>query len=41
VDEFHQYFVPNRTLSFWDFTADVIGILLGIGLARRWDRKRN
>jgi VanZ family protein len=28
-DECHQYFVPGRDMSFWDFTADTVGILLG------------
>lgn len=40
LDELHQSFVPNRTLSFGDFTADVIGILAGFWLARRWDAAR-
>jgi VanZ family protein len=40
LDEIHQSFVPNRTLSFGDFTADIIGILLGFWLARRWDAAR-
>lgn len=40
LDEFHQGLVPNRTLSFGDFTADVVGILVGFWLARRWDAAR-
>lgn len=28
-DEFHQYFVPGRTLSFWDAVSDGIGGFLG------------
>jgi len=40
LDELHQGFVPNRTLSFGDFTADVAGILAGFWLARRWDAAR-
>ena len=36
-DEFHQYFVPNRTLSAGDFAADVAGLLLGYWLVRKWD----
>lgn len=27
-DEFHQSFVPGRTASLWDLTADGIGLLL-------------
>jgi VanZ family protein len=29
IDELHQRWVPNRTASFWDFTADASGILVG------------
>ncbi len=28
TDEFHQTFVPGRTASLWDLTADGIGLLL-------------
>lgn len=27
-DELHQYFIPNRTASIWDITADTIGAIL-------------
>ncbi len=27
-DEFHQYFVPGRTMSIWDLLADSIGLIL-------------
>jgi uncharacterized membrane protein len=27
-DEFHQYFVPGRTMSIWDLLADSIGLAL-------------
>ncbi len=27
-DEFHQYFVPGRTMSIWDLLADCIGLAL-------------
>jgi VanZ family protein len=40
LDELHQSFVPNRTLSLGDFATDVIGVLLGFWLARRWDAAR-
>ena len=30
TDEIHQHFVPNRTMSIYDFSADAIGILLGL-----------
>jgi len=32
LDEFHQYFVPGRTCSAFDATADLIGALLGATL---------
>lgn len=34
-DEIHQYYVPGRICSVYDFTADVLGILLGIWLFNR------
>lgn len=40
LDEFHQYFVPNRTMSLGDFVVDAIALLLGFWLARRWDARR-
>lgn len=30
TDEIHQHFVPNRTMSIYDFFADAIGVLLGL-----------
>lgn len=30
LDEAHQYFVPNREVSFGDFTADTVGALIGV-----------
>ena len=29
LDEFHQYFVPGRTVEFYDALADAVGGLLG------------
>ena len=29
IDEMHQYFVPGRFSSFWDWLADTLGSLLG------------
>ena len=29
LDEFHQYFVPGRTMDIYDVLADVAGALLG------------
>jgi len=40
LDEFHQSFVPNRTLSIADFAVDVVALVLGFWLARRWDAAR-
>ncbi len=28
IDEFHQYFVPGRTASIWDFLTDGIGVII-------------
>lgn len=28
LDEIHQFFVPNRTCSWFDFAADVLGIVV-------------
>jgi VanZ family protein len=30
-DEFHQYFVPGRSMEFFDWLADALGGLLAIG----------
>lgn len=30
IDEFHQFFVPTRSMNIFDFFADFIGILAGI-----------
>ncbi|MBN2366711.1 MAG: VanZ family protein [Calditrichaeota bacterium] len=29
-DEIHQYFVPGRLMSYGDFVADTMGILVGV-----------
>jgi len=29
LDELHQYFVPNRECSFWDWLADTLGAFFG------------
>ena len=28
-DELHQYFVPGRIFSYWDFAADTVGVAVG------------
>lgn len=30
LDEFHQYFIPRRSIEFFDIIADAIGILIGL-----------
>lgn len=34
TDELHQYFVPGRVCSFWDFFFDSLGALTGVILYR-------
>lgn len=31
-DEWHQYFVPNRSCEIYDFLADLAGIIITIGV---------
>jgi len=33
-DEIHQYFVPGRTADPFDVLADVIGVILGLGVLK-------
>jgi len=35
-DEWHQSFVPGRDPSVWDFTADMLGIVVGLWVVGRW-----
>jgi VanZ family protein len=37
-DEWHQSFVPGRDPSVWDFTADVLGIVVGMWVVRALTR---
>ncbi len=37
-DEIHQYFVPGRTCSLWDFLVDSLGIIVGISAVILWKR---
>jgi VanZ family protein len=30
LDEFHQYFIPRRSIEFFDVIADATGILIGL-----------
>jgi VanZ family protein len=34
VDEIHQYFVPGRDCSPWDWVADALGAAAGAGMAQ-------
>ena len=40
-DETHQYFVPNRDASFFDFIADVVGGSVGIWLVFTMKKMRS
>ena len=31
-DEFHQSFVPHRSVSGWDVVADIIGACIAVGI---------
>ena len=39
-DEIHQLYTPNRTFDVKDLAVDIVGILLGFWLARKWDKRR-
>lgn len=39
MDEFHQCYIPGRTASFADFTADLIGIILTISVLKYTQRR--
>lgn len=39
TDEIHQYFVPGRVMSVFDWLADVTGAALWALIARRWRTK--
>lgn len=32
LDEFHQYFIPGRTPSWFDFSFDILGVIIGFSL---------
>ncbi|MCP4633964.1 MAG: VanZ family protein [candidate division Zixibacteria bacterium] len=38
LDEFHQKFVPMRKMDFWDFVADITGILAAAGIFYLWKK---
>lgn len=33
ADEFHQHWIPGRSVEFWDWGADAAGVLVGYALA--------
>ena len=35
LDEWHQYYVPNRSCDIWDWAADLTAAVLGV-LVSRW-----
>ena len=38
-DEFHQSFIPDRSSSFFDVIIDTSGVIFGILIARRFNKK--
>ncbi len=40
-DEFHQWFVPNRSCDVWDWTADTIGGILGATIYAAYESRRS
>lgn len=40
LDEIHQIFVPGRWASPKDWAADMVGVLLALGLLALWERWR-
>jgi|WetSurMetagenome_2_1015567.scaffolds.fasta_scaffold279692_2 VanZ family protein len=40
-DEFHQYFVPGRSMEVFDWIADAIGAALAIAMVRAFERWRD
>lgn len=32
LDELHQYLIPQRSVSIWDFAANALGLALAFGL---------
>jgi len=40
-DELHQYFVPSRQMDVFDFTADAIGVFIGVVIFIWLLRRRN
>lgn len=39
VDEFHQHWIPGRSVEFWDWVADAAGVVVSYALAVRINRR--
>ena len=39
-DEFHQHFVPGRSMDVYDLLADAVGVACAIGVTRYLERRR-
>jgi VanZ family protein len=39
IDEIHQFYVPGRASSVWDWVADTLGAVIGAGAALLADRR--
>jgi thioredoxin 1 len=37
LDEWHQSFIPGRSMDVWDFVADFTGLILGVAAFWTWD----
>jgi VanZ family protein len=32
LDEIYQSYIPNRSMSFFDWLADAVGVIIGVGI---------
>ena len=39
-DEYHQSFVPGRTVDAWDWVADALGVAAGLWIHRKLNARR-
>jgi VanZ family protein len=40
-DEFHQHFVPGRSVDVFDWVADSLGVIAGASIYRFWWSRRH
>lgn len=40
-DELHQIFIPGRSASIWDWTANLIGLIIGLIITQKFIIKNN